>query len=222
MRSTVAARGGPSELLASRVSDPRIQHGVQEIHEEIHEDDDRDHEQVDALDHRVVALENRVEEKAAHARQLEDGLDDDGSAEDLRELYAEDGDHGDEGVLQTVLEDDHAFAQSLGPRRAYVVLAQHFEQHGAGEAHDPRRGGDAQDEGGQDELEDVRAGGLAELREAQVRCPSPPDGGKDDDEGGDPEARNGQPDDGRAARDVVAHAVRPHRRQYADGDGDDR
>src|SRR6266481_6746640 len=133
MCSTVAARGGLSELLASRVPDPRIEHGVQEIHEEIHEDDDRDYEQVDALDHRVIALEDGVEEKAAHARQLEDGLDDDRPAEDLRELYAEDGDHGDEGVLQAVLEDDHAFAQSLGPRRAHVVLAQHFEQHGPGE-----------------------------------------------------------------------------------------
>src|SRR5215813_12316717 len=73
-------------LPTSRASASWIEHGVEQIHEEVHEDDDGDHEQVDALDHRVVALENGVEEEAAHARELEDGLDDDGPAEDLGEL----------------------------------------------------------------------------------------------------------------------------------------
>ena len=120
--------------------------------------------QVHALDHRVVALVDRVEEEAAHAGQAEDLLDDHGAAEDLRDLEAEHGDHGDHRVLEAVLEHHHALAQPLGPGGAHVVLAQHLEEHGAGEAHDGGGGGDAEDEGGQEELGEVGPRVLARTR----------------------------------------------------------
>jgi len=62
------------------------------------EDDERDDDEVHPLDHRVVALVDRVEQKAAHAGQPEHRLDDDGPADDLRELGAEQGDDGDDRV----------------------------------------------------------------------------------------------------------------------------
>src|SRR5206468_12128785 len=71
MTSTWFAISSPS-----RVPDPRIEHRVEEVHDQVQRDDDRDDQKVDPLDHRVVALEDGVEEKASHAGQAEDGLDD--------------------------------------------------------------------------------------------------------------------------------------------------
>ena len=48
-----------------------------------------DDDEVHALDHRVVALVDGVEEEAAHARQTEDRLDDHRAPQDLRDLGAE-------------------------------------------------------------------------------------------------------------------------------------
>ena len=68
---------------------------------------------------------------------------------------------------------------------------------------------------------DVPDGVLGELGERQVRRPSPPDGGQDDHERGEPEARDGQPQDGHAPRGVVAQGVGAHGGEDADGDGDE-
>ena len=126
------------------------------VHDEVHADHHRDDDQVHALDHRVVALVDGVEEEPAHARQAEDLLEDHGAAEDLGDLDAEHGDDGDDRVLEAVLGHHHALAEPLGPGGAHVVLAQHLEEHGAGEAHDRGGGGDAEDEGGEEELGEVR------------------------------------------------------------------
>src|SRR6266498_3760932 len=61
------------------VPDARVEHRVEEIHDEVHQHDDGHDHQVDALDDGVIALVDRVEEEPPHARQLEDGLDDHGA-----------------------------------------------------------------------------------------------------------------------------------------------
>src|SRR5687767_450796 len=48
------------------VADARIEDGIEGIHGEIDEHHGRDHDEVHALDHRIVALIDGVEEKAAH------------------------------------------------------------------------------------------------------------------------------------------------------------
>ena len=50
----------------------------------------------------------------------------------------------DQGVAQRVPQDHPALGHPLRPRRADVVLAEHFQQTGAGEAHDRRQGGKAE------------------------------------------------------------------------------
>src|SRR5437879_408540 len=133
--STMTAPNVPSGLRraararAELVPDARIEDGIERVHRQVDQDDGGDDDEVDALDDRIVALGDRLEEETPEAGQAEDGLDDHGAAEDLRDLDAEHGQHRDEGVLQAVLEHDGPLAQPLGPRGADVVLTQHLEQH---------------------------------------------------------------------------------------------
>src|SRR2546426_1134897 len=124
------------------VTDSRIQYGVHEIDRQIRQDDDDNDDQVDPLDHRIVALHDRVDEELSHARDAEDPLDDHRAAGDARHLEAEHRHHGDHRVLQGVLEHHGTLAEALGPGRPHVVLPQHLQQHAARQPHDPGRRGD--------------------------------------------------------------------------------
>src|SRR5262249_40328759 len=104
-------------LAIASVPYSRIEERVERVDGEVHDDHDRDDEEVDALDHGIVALVDGVEEESPHAGQAEDRLEDHGTPENLRDLDAEDGDHGDQGVLQAVLEHDAPLADSLRPCR---------------------------------------------------------------------------------------------------------
>src|ERR1043166_526632 len=134
--STMTAQNVPSgfrraaRARADLVTDAGVEDGIERVHSQVDQDDGGDDDEVDALDDRIVALADRLEEEAPESGQAEDGLDDHGPAEDLRDLDAEHGQHGDEGVLQAVLEHDGALAEPLGPRGADVILAQYLEQHG--------------------------------------------------------------------------------------------
>ncbi|KAG1443388.1 hypothetical protein G6F57_018112 [Rhizopus arrhizus] len=55
-----------------------------------------------------------------------------------------------------MLQDDLAFRQALGPRRAHVVVAQHVQHAGADEAGDQRGIHQAQHHGGQDQVRQAR------------------------------------------------------------------
>src|SRR5215475_15180199 len=92
----------------SLVSDARIEDGIERVDGEVHEDHGGDDHEVHPLDHRIVPLVDGVEEETAHAGQAEDRLDDDGPADDLGELGAQEGHHGDDGVAQAVLGHDDA------------------------------------------------------------------------------------------------------------------
>ena len=95
------------------MADARIDHGVRHVHEEVDEDVAEGAHEDDALDERVVLVEDGGDGEAPHAPAREDGLDDDGAREQVAELHADDGDDGDEGVAEGVLEDDHRSASPL-------------------------------------------------------------------------------------------------------------
>src|SRR5213594_1032710 len=142
MATTTTKPKAPSGLrrtaraIADLVANAGIDDGIERVHGQVDEDDGADHDEVDALDHGIVALGDGLEEEAPKPGQPEDRLDDDGAAEDLRDLDAEHGEHGDEGVLQAVLEDHGALAEPLGPRCADVILAQHLEERGPLQPHE--------------------------------------------------------------------------------------
>src|SRR5437867_8241783 len=194
-------------LAIASVPDSGVKERVERVNGEVHDDHDRDDEEVDALDHGIVALVDGVEEESPHAGQAEDRLEDHGAAEDLRDLDAEAGDDGDEGVLQAVLEHHAALADSLRPRGTDVVLAQDVEQHRAGEAHDRGGRSEAEDRGREDELGYVRPQVDRELGALDGRAPAPPDRGEQHGAGGDPEPGHRESANAEAAWEVTAAGV---------------
>ena len=87
-------------------------------HDDEREDDD------DALHGGIVAVLEVDEELVADARPVERRLGEDRAAEQERELEADDGDDGDERVLERVPVDDRALVDAARPRRLDVVLLQ--------------------------------------------------------------------------------------------------
>src|SRR5262245_47348123 len=69
-RSKVVGPGAsPTGAPPSLVADSRIEDGIEGVDGEVDQDDGGDHDQVHALDHRVVPLVDGVEEETAHAGQ---------------------------------------------------------------------------------------------------------------------------------------------------------
>src|SRR5262249_34536507 len=75
--------GGDPAPSDGLVPDPRVEQGIEGIHGQVDQHDDRDDDQVDALDDGIVPLRDGLEEEAAHTWQAEDRFDDDRAAEDL-------------------------------------------------------------------------------------------------------------------------------------------
>src|SRR5881397_1237612 len=94
-------------------ADSGIQVAIQQVHHDVeHDEEDRDH-QDRPLHQGVIALHDRVQQKAADAGHREDLLDDDGAAQELADLDAEESDHDDEPVLQNVTPQNDPRSESL-------------------------------------------------------------------------------------------------------------
>src|SRR5581483_1910607 len=118
---------GRAATTDSRMAHPRVEPAVGQVDDQVRQDDRRREQQVEGLDHRVVAVLDRFEQVAAHTRQHEDLLEHDRAADQYRDLQADQRDDRDQRVAQRVPHDDRAGAQSLGTGRPHVVLAQHVE-----------------------------------------------------------------------------------------------
>src|SRR3989441_2702508 len=209
--SDVARAGGSAVGTAvSSQSDPRVEVGVEQVHDQVDEHERGREEKDRRLHHRVVAVVDRLNRQAADARPGEDRLGDDRAAEQRAKLDPDDGHDRDRGVLERVLPNDRRTAHAFGPRRADVVLAQHLE-HAR-----PRQPRDA---GGREEPEGDR-------RQDEVLERAPPRGGQEvelhreheDQHDPQPEGRHRLPQQGDDRRDVVDHGVAPHGRDDAGGD----
>ena len=117
---------------------------------------DEREEQDPALEHRVVAVEDRVAEPRAHPGEGEHRLGQHRAREQQPDLEADDRRHRQQRVPQDVAAVDGARRQSLRARRAHVVLVLHVEHGGAGDARDDRERDRAERDRGQDQvLEDI-------------------------------------------------------------------
>src|SRR5499426_2724950 len=97
--STVAA---PAISALTRMSNPGIEHGVEEIDKEIDDHKARRHEQHHALqDHKVAGVDG-PQQQPADARQREHRLHDDGAPDQATDVDAGNGDEGERGWLQGV------------------------------------------------------------------------------------------------------------------------
>src|SRR5215468_11237778 len=102
----VERRASASEAATLRVPDPRVEPAIEQIHEQVRQhENERGHEH-GRLHERIVPLEDGRHGKAPDTRPREDGLRDDGAAQEGPQLEAYDGDDGDERVPERVLHDD--------------------------------------------------------------------------------------------------------------------
>src|SRR5574337_126995 len=127
---TGAVSSIPSAVTIERlfaIAHPWIEPAVEHIHEQVREDhhDGDEHDQV--LNDWVVPPEDRLDEEVWEARQVENPLGDDESADEERELDPDDCDHRQHRILERVTPDDHPSPLPLGPRRPDVVLSHHLQ-----------------------------------------------------------------------------------------------
>src|SRR3989442_1528587 len=108
---SVTAMGIPGDR--SLVLHARIDYQIREVNGEVHEHGDAGDAEHDALDHRVVASQDRRDDEPSEARDVEDRLDDDGARQQDGEADADDGDGRDQRVAEGVLVDDDPLAEAL-------------------------------------------------------------------------------------------------------------
>ena len=113
---------------------------------------DEAEQQHDALDHRIVAAQDRIDGQPAEARDGEHALGHHRAADQQRDADADHGDDRHGGVLQRVHEQDAALAEALGARGADIVLLQHLEHGGARDAGDQRDVDEAERDRRQDQV----------------------------------------------------------------------
>src|SRR5216117_1743101 len=106
-------RRGAATIARLAASEPRIEDRIEKVHGEVQDHEGGGEEQNHALDHRVVALEDRVEQQPPDAGQGEDVFDHDDAAHDVAELDAGDRDDGDQRVAERVVEGHPALGQPL-------------------------------------------------------------------------------------------------------------
>src|SRR6059058_2181277 len=116
--------GSPIRAVPSSESDARVDPGVRQVNQEVHEDEDERDEHHERLRERVVAVGHRLDEEEAESVEVEHLLGDDEAAHEERELEGDHGEHRQHRVLERVPRQDQLVPQSLGPGRADVVLAQ--------------------------------------------------------------------------------------------------
>src|SRR5882672_7307120 len=87
-----AARLGAGAL--TLISDPRVDHGVEDIHHDVHDDDHGAAQHHRGLHHREVAERDPLVEQPADARPGKDSLDDHRHVDHQHEIDAGQGEHG--------------------------------------------------------------------------------------------------------------------------------
>ena len=180
---------------------------------------------VAALDDRVVAVEDRVDERVADTRQAEDDLDDRRAAHQDPHLEPDDGDDRDQGVPERVPRDHDLALHPFRARRAHVVLPEHLQHRGADHAHHDREREHGDRDRREDELAQVLDRVLVDRRVGERRHPAEHARGEEEQERREPEVGDRDADQAAHAGDVVVRAValdgREDAEREADHDGDE-
>jgi hypothetical protein len=115
---------------------PGIEERISEIHEDVDQYVPRRDDQHGTLHGRIVPRGDGLDHVASEPGPGEDHLDEDRPAQHVAELEADHRHRRDQGVPERMPPDDRAFGQPLRPGGPNVVLAEHVEHAGAGEARD--------------------------------------------------------------------------------------
>ena len=126
------------------VPDSGVQQGVGEVGQHVgHAVGGSDDEHA-GLQHRQVALLDREQHEAAEPRIAEHLLDQHHSAQHPADVEGDDGDGGQQGVAQRVLEQHELPGQALELRGAHVGCLQHLDHRRPGDAGDVGQGLDGE------------------------------------------------------------------------------
>ena len=117
----------------------------------------------------IVALQHGIDGEPAEARDVEHGLGDDHARDQQRNADADHRDDRHRGVLQRMQQQHAVGRQALGVGGADIVLLQHLQHRGAGDAGDQRHVGDAERHRRQDQAFGERPQALAR----SARSPAP-------------------------------------------------
>src|SRR5438874_12830896 len=96
--TTTRSTGTPSGLAA--IAHARVEHTVEHVDEEVRQDHHDGDEHDEVLDDRVIAPEDGLHEEARDTGHVEDRLGHHETADEKRELDADDRDHGKDRVLE--------------------------------------------------------------------------------------------------------------------------
>src|SRR2546422_6573457 len=138
--------------LGTGTADPRVEVGVQHVHEEVSREVEGTQHQHAGLHDGIVPPGDRLEDQSSEARPGEHGLGDHGAAQELHEEHHGKGDDRHQGILQAMLPEHDLLVESLQAGELDVVGAEHLEHRGAREAQDGCGGEIPQREGGKDQV----------------------------------------------------------------------
>src|SRR5680860_229723 len=150
--SWYAAVGCEGSGSGSDISDPRVENGVQQVHEQIGEQVDDDQDGHERHDRGCFTAVDRLVERAADTVNVEDPLGHDRAAHQGAEVGTEVRHHRDQRVAQQVHRDDPPPWKALSDGRSHVVGVDVLDNRGAGQSHDVGERHGSEDDAGQQQL----------------------------------------------------------------------
>src|SRR3954452_14866171 len=117
----------------SGIADARVDERVENVDDQVGDDDEEGADQHRALDHREVAVLDRVVREAADPRDVEHALGEDRAAEEHADVDPGRGNERRDGAPHAVAQHDAPLAQALRARGADVVLGHRLDQVAAQE-----------------------------------------------------------------------------------------
>src|SRR5262245_20121210 len=111
-------------------ADPRVDGGVEQIHGEVAQHEERADEEDGALHERIIPLDHRAQEQAAHPGQGEDFFGDHRAPEEIADLDARHRAEGDAAVLQGVPPHHAPLGEPFGASGPDEVLPDNLEPPG--------------------------------------------------------------------------------------------
>ncbi len=154
---------GRHRPLALFIPHSRVQIGINQVDEKVEQHHAGSKKEVDSGDHWVVSVIEGIYQETTESRQVEDVLHDHRTPHQDRQLQADQGHHRDEGIFDGVPDNHDPLPESLGPGGADIVLAEHFQHHGAHHPHGGGRRGRPQNQAGNEEHSEVPQRVLVEL-----------------------------------------------------------
>src|SRR5579883_1769484 len=213
-RRRLGASATPPISLASSaaMANPGVEHGIEHVDHEIDEHEgDRDKEHRALQDDEVAGVD-RFDDEPAETGQREDGLDDDGAADEPADIEADDRHQRKRGWLQGVDEENAPLGQALGARHGDEVLLQGRDHVAAQDAHQRRPFEQRQCRAGKRHAAEIAEDVLRERHITGGRQDAHAQRKEEDQQDGEEEGRNredaeGEPGDGLVERRARAHGT---------------